>query len=198
MPLYSCGIASPSAARARDTLAASDPHAPKTPPVTLLMERPSCEGTTVKINPFGQPGRILRNPVASIKEMMWGGVGAGFRVQSRSADKEATRYGSVGHHLVPVGTRLGLSRHHPVDGDGEFRLADPERDRHPARRVLGGARALQFCRGRGRGHPWQLSRRHRHLFGGPMAGPAVVAPLRKICVLSGGQGAQSRALARAV
>src|SRR5439155_1393179 len=28
MPLYSCGIASPSAARARDTLAASDPVAP--------------------------------------------------------------------------------------------------------------------------------------------------------------------------
>src|SRR5437016_14148705 len=110
MPLYSCGMASPSVARARDALATSDPHARKTPSPTLLMERPSCEGTRLKIHPCGQPGRILRKPCASRKEMMWGGVGAGFRVQSRSADKEAIRHGSVGHHLVPVGTRLGLSR----------------------------------------------------------------------------------------
>src|SRR2546428_11675890 len=101
MPLYSCGMASPSAARARDALAATDPHAPKTPTPTLLMESPSCEGTTLKLNPCGQPARILREPCASRKEMMWGGVGAGFRVQSRSADKEATRHGSVGQHLVP-------------------------------------------------------------------------------------------------
>src|SRR5947209_13413507 len=110
MPLYSCGMASPSVARARDALATSDPHALKTPPPTLLMERPSCEGTRLKIHPCGQPGGILRKPGAPRREMIWGGVGAGFRLQSRFPATKAAGYASVGHNLIPVVTGLGQSR----------------------------------------------------------------------------------------
>src|SRR6266404_988523 len=63
-------------------------------------------------------------------------------------------HASSSRNLVRLGPGLGLSRHHPVDGDGKLDLSGPERAGDTAGGVSGGGGEAECLRSRGGGNIW--------------------------------------------